>query len=91
VDPRAVLDAVVNTKILNPRRESNPRTPNVYILLKFNVPQSALDQNYITQRDKYLVTGILKDLLHLQCKTRQNGSRTCSTKLPYSNVSHTHE
>jgi hypothetical protein len=26
VGPRAVLDAVVKRKILNPRRESNPRT-----------------------------------------------------------------
>jgi hypothetical protein len=29
VDPRAVLDAAVQRKIPNPRRESNPRTPIV--------------------------------------------------------------
>jgi hypothetical protein len=29
VGPRAVLDAVVNRKIPNPRREPNPRTPIV--------------------------------------------------------------
>jgi hypothetical protein len=29
MDPRAVLDAVVNRKIPSPRRESNPRTPVV--------------------------------------------------------------
>jgi hypothetical protein len=29
VGPRAVLDAVVKKKIPSPRRESNPRTPNV--------------------------------------------------------------
>jgi hypothetical protein len=27
--PKAVLDAVVNRKILSPRRESNPRSPIV--------------------------------------------------------------
>jgi hypothetical protein len=30
VGPRGVLDAVVKRKIPSPRRESNPRTPNVY-------------------------------------------------------------
>jgi len=29
VGPRAILDAVVNRKILSLRRESNPRTPIV--------------------------------------------------------------
>jgi hypothetical protein len=29
VGPRTVLDAVVKRKILSPRRESNPRIPNV--------------------------------------------------------------
>jgi hypothetical protein len=37
VGPRAVLDAVVQRKILSPRRESNPRTPIVQPVL---IPKS---------------------------------------------------
>jgi hypothetical protein len=33
VDPRAILDTVVKRKIPNPRRESNPRTPIVQLVV----------------------------------------------------------
>jgi hypothetical protein len=35
VGPGAVLDAVVKRKIPSPRRESNPRTPNVHPIAQF--------------------------------------------------------
>jgi hypothetical protein len=58
VGPRAVLDAVVKTKIPSPRRESSPRTPIVqpvaqrytdYIVKQMNVHQTkVLDNNSVS-------------------------------------------
>jgi hypothetical protein len=72
VDPRAGLDAVVERKIPNPRRESNPRTPIIH-----PVAQSYTDFTFLCSDGKFYLLQFLYESCLVIDSTKLSTQEQC--------------